>query len=466
MAFCVSWLLNCLIFTLDLVIFLLKLAVLSVCFTLLVAIVVVVVCGGNVEKMELMSKFNWETFCHFGERMMKGHCKFCVFLTFNGLFAFGSFVSFLLAMAFGFVYLFPSFQPVVIHGYDYGISESNLSNGTCDVFNGNWIHDESYPLYDASSCPFAERGFNCLANGRKDRVYTKWRWKPKNCDYPMFSARAILEKLRGKRVVFVGDSLSRTQWESLICMLMTGVEDKKSVYEVNGHKISKQIRFLGVRFSSFNVSIDFYRSIFLVQPGLVPRRAPKRVKATLRLDKLDDISKEWIDSDVLIFNSGHWWTRSKLFEMGYYFQVGNSLKLGMPINTAFRRALDTWASWVENMINRNRTSVFFRTFESSHWSGQNRDTCKVTRRPSLKTHGRDRSPISDIIIKVVKKMRVPATVLHVTPMGAFRSDGHVGTWSDNPSVPDCSHWCLPGVPDTWNEILFSYLLSNNGVYLQ
>jgi hypothetical protein len=22
----------------------------------------------------------------------------------------------------------------------------------------------------------------------------------------------------------------------------------------------------------------------------------------------------------------------------------------------------------------------------------------------------------------------------------------------------CSHWCLPGVPDTWNELVYSFLL--------
>ncbi|KAG8660575.1 hypothetical protein MANES_02G175100v8 [Manihot esculenta] len=331
-----------------------------------------------------------------------------------------------------------------------------------DGFNpGSWIKDESYPLYNASQCPFAEGGFNCLANGRRDRGYTKWRWKPKNCDIPRFNVHQILEKLRGKRIVFVGDSLSRTQWESLICMLMTGVEDKRSVYEVNGNKITKQIRFLGVRFSSYNLRIDFYRSVFLVQPGSTPRRAPKRVKSTLKLDKLDDISNEWVDSDVLIFNSGHWWNPSKLFEMGCYFQINGSLKLGMPITTAFKTALNTWASWAETTINTNKTSVFFRTFESSHWSGRNRLSCKVTRRPSTKTGGRDRSPVSDIIMKAVKKMSVPVTVLHVTPMGAFRSDAHVGTWSDNPSVPDCGHWCLPGVPDMWNEIFLSYLMSKN-----
>jgi hypothetical protein len=121
--------------------------------------------------------------------------------------------------------------------------------------------------------------------------------------------------LRSKRVVFVGDSMSRTQWESLICMLMTGVEDKMSVYEVNHNQITKRIRFLGVRFSAFNFTIEFFRSVFLVQQGQAPEHAPKRVKSTLLLDKLDDISHQWVNSDILIFNTGHWWVPSKLFHM-------------------------------------------------------------------------------------------------------------------------------------------------------
>lgn len=247
-----------------------------------------------------------------GNGIIKDHCKIWIFHSINGLVAIGSLTSFILAMAYAYLYLFPSSRPVI---RSYGISNSTGSIEKCNLFQGKWIPDENYPLYNASDCPFAERGFNCFANGRRDRGYSKWRWKPKDCDIPRFNVQAVLEKLRGKRVVFVGDSLSRTQWESLICILMTGVDDKKSVYEVNKNKITKQIRFLGVKFSSFDLRIDFYRSIFLVQPGPAPPRAPKRVKTTLRLDVLDDISKEWIDSDILIFNSGHWWTPSKLFEL-------------------------------------------------------------------------------------------------------------------------------------------------------
>lgn len=72
----------------------------------------------------------------------------------------------------------------------------------------------------------------------------------------------------------------------------------------------------------------------------------------------------------------------------------------------------------------------------------------------------DRSEFADILAEVVANMTVPVTVLNVTLMGASRSDAHIGTWSHPSSILDCSHWCLPGVPDAWNELVFSYLLTN------
>jgi hypothetical protein len=35
----------------------------------------------------------------------------------------------------------------------------------------------------------------------------------------------------------------------------------------------------------------------------------------LKLDKLDDLSQKWANLYALIFNSGHWWTDNKLFDM-------------------------------------------------------------------------------------------------------------------------------------------------------
>lgn len=230
---------------------------------------------------------------------------FCV------LIALGSVVSFFLAIGGGYLYVLPNLTKAS-HEEDVGLS-FNGSDSFCDIFDGKWVVDNSYPLYNASECPFVEKGFNCLANGRTNDDYLKWRWKPRNCEIPRFDVHNLLEILRNKRIVFVGDSMSRTQWESLICLLMTGVQDKGSVYEVNGNKITKVIRFLGVRFSSFNFTVEFYRSVFLVQHNWSSKYGIKRVRSTLKLDKLDDISNEWINADVVIFNSGQWWVPGKLF---------------------------------------------------------------------------------------------------------------------------------------------------------
>ncbi|XP_019177150.1 PREDICTED: protein trichome berefringence-like 7 [Ipomoea nil] len=375
---------------------------------------------------------------------------------FRVLIVIGSVVTFLLAISGGYLYVLPSFTQA-FHEFSDTETAFNGSNSECDIYDGNWVVDNSYPLYIASECPFVEQGFNCLANGRTDGDYIRWKWRPRSCGIPRYHVHSTLEMLRNKRVVFVGDSMSRTQWESLICLLMTGVQDKSSVFEVNGNKITKLIRFLGVRFSSFNFSIEFYRSVYLVQHNWSAKYGPRRVRSTLKLDKMDAISHEWTNADILIFNSGQWWVPGKLFGTGCYFQVGNTIRLGMSIPMAFRTALQTWASWVDANINPNRTRVFFRTYEPSHWRNLTLRQCYVPNQPLSETGGQEYSSFSDAILNVVKSMIVPVTVLHITPMAAFRSDAHVGTWSDNPSLSDCSHWCLPGVPDVWNEIVLSYL---------
>lgn len=46
----------------------------------------------------------------------------------------------------------------------------------------------------------------------------------------------MLERLRGKRLVYVGDSLNRNMWESLVCTLRNSVKDKRKVFEASGRE--------------------------------------------------------------------------------------------------------------------------------------------------------------------------------------------------------------------------------------
>lgn len=58
------------------------------------------------------------------------------------------------------------------------------SGDGCDVFDGDWVWDESYPLYQSKDCSFLDEGFRCSEFGRTDLFYTHWRWQPRHCNLP------------------------------------------------------------------------------------------------------------------------------------------------------------------------------------------------------------------------------------------------------------------------------------------
>lgn len=80
-----------------------------------------------------------------------------------------------------------------------------------------------------------------------------------------------------------------------------------------------------------------------------------------------------------------------------------------------------------------------------------------------------RKSIMEVIGEVFSKSKVPITFLNITQLSSYRRDAHTSIykkqWSPltpeqlaNPvSYADCVHWCLPGLQDTWNELLFAKL---------
>ena len=54
-----------------------------------------------------------------------------------------------------------------------------------------------------------------------------------------FDAITLLETLRNKRLVFVGDSLNRNQWVSLVCMVEASIPDVRHKMQItNGSLLS------------------------------------------------------------------------------------------------------------------------------------------------------------------------------------------------------------------------------------
>ena len=89
----------------------------------------------------------------------------------------------------------------------------------CDLFTGQWVPELRGSLYTNSSCTTIPESKNCFKNGRKDKDFLNWRWRPEKCELPRFDAKAFLEMVRGKKMAFVGDSVARNHIESLLCLL-------------------------------------------------------------------------------------------------------------------------------------------------------------------------------------------------------------------------------------------------------
>ncbi|QCE05813.1 protein trichome birefringence-like 8 [Vigna unguiculata] len=341
--------------------------------------------------------------------------------------------------------------------------------GTCDYSRGHWVWDETYThrLYD-ENCPFLDPGFRCHQNGRKNETFRKWRWQPDDCDIPRFNASVVLEGNRNGRIVFAGDSVGRNQWESFLCMLTQGVSNLSRIHEVNGNPISKHKGYLAMRFQEYNMTVEYYRTPFLCVIGRPPINSSNHIRRTIRLDELHWYSKRWVGADILIFNSGHWWNPDKTIKSRNFFQEGGRVRM-INVKEAFRRSLLTWKSWALN--NLHPTSfVFFRSFSPVHFrNGTWNDggQCDKQTEPENDPTTLEPEPYHNIFISgVVKEMQYEsrkAQFLNITYLSEFRRDGHPSKFREPgtpPNAPqDCSHWCLPGVPDTWNELLYAQLLS-------
>eukprot|EP00897_Mesotaenium_endlicherianum_P002765 jgi/Mesen1/2516/ME000016S01868 len=339
----------------------------------------------------------------------------------------------------------------------------------CDLYSGRWVYDERYPLWDWRSCPFNDVGFNCQRLNRSDSFYMAFRWQPHGCNIPRFNAAHFRHRMKGRRMVFVGDSLGRNQFESMMCMLSHGINASR-VHEATNSPITKHMGALKFTFEEFNFTVEYYRSPFLIVYGHpTANYTDAEVHAVLKLDYPDhQWSRDAVGADVMVFNNGHWWSTGKTTDKRIYFEVNGTVDKEMDVSTAYLHAMETWADWVETRVDLRKTQVFMRGYAPVHFrhgawnTGGNCDDKHPLWDESLVEEGSMRPWFRNATLDVLDEMHAPVTFLDITYMTAFRSDGHIGNSGYAPGVKghDCSHWCLPGVPDIWNEVLYAELLTS------
>ncbi|KAI3906834.1 hypothetical protein MKW92_010649 [Papaver armeniacum] len=370
--------------------------------------------------------------------------------------------------------------------------DSSHSRRDCNIFEGEWVKpandDIREPFYPPGSCPYIDRKpFDCFSNGRPDDAFLKlqWHWQSHptnagcNTNFPsLLNASDFLERLRGKKVVFAGDSLNRNMFESLMCILWNAVPDKSRVNWLPGSVDYKIRGDRSLKYEDYNCTVGFVWSPYLVFETNPPNRRNKlnmNEPVRMRLDMIDErASSFYREADLVIFDSWHWWIKDKTNGGINYFQEGDYLHPKLEMSKAYKKGLTTWRKWMDKNIDPNRTQVVFRGYSVNHFRGGKWNTggkCNRETEPTMsnETFVEKNPPQVKLLEDTIRKMKIPVIYLNVTKLTYYRTDGHPSIYANYMETyeariaaalthQDCSHWCLPGIPDTWNELLYISLM--------
>ncbi|KAM7268349.1 hypothetical protein ACFE04_010515 [Oxalis oulophora] len=339
----------------------------------------------------------------------------------------------------------------------------------CSIFSGKWIPYLKGPYYTNLSCNLIDDEQNCVKLGRNDTDFMKWRWKPNECELPMFDAIRFLEIVTNKSMVFVGDSVGRNQMESLLCLLSstTYPEDLSRNYS------SDVKHFRRYYYVDYNFTVVTLWSPFLVKSNNVDSTG----LVSLNLDEPDEVWSTQIEKfDYLIISGGQWF-----FLPLVYYENGKGVKCHMcninnitsvpgfygykmAFRTAFRKILDT---------KNYKGETFLRTFSPSHFENgmwNSGGSCARTRpytNKEMKYDGfnMDMNEIQVEEFRVAEEEgRIKGMKFHLlntTEVMLMRPDGHPNHHKLSSSA-DCVHWCLPGAIDVLNEFLM-YILNKEKI---
>ncbi|XP_041023843.1 protein trichome birefringence-like 35 [Juglans microcarpa x Juglans regia] len=344
-----------------------------------------------------------------------------------------------------------------------------VASESCDVFSGEWVFDNvSYPLYNESHCPYMSDQLACHKHGRPDLGYQYWRWQPQHCNLKRWDVTEMWEKLRGKRLMFVGDSLNRGQWISMVCLL-------QSVIPANKRTMSPNAPLTIFRAEEYNATVEFLWAPLLVESNSddpVNHRLDERI---IRPDSVLKHASQWEHADILVFNTYLWWRQGPVKLLWSAEENGTCEELDG--KGAMELAMKAWADWVATKVDPLKKRVFFVTMSPTHlwsreWEPRSEGNCYNEKTP-MESEGYWGSgsdlPTMRMVDHVLGMLSSKVSVLNITQLSEYRKDGHPSIYrkfwetlrpeqlSNPASYSDCIHWCLPGVPDVWNELLFHLL---------
>ncbi|KAI3724782.1 hypothetical protein L1987_64547 [Smallanthus sonchifolius] len=349
-----------------------------------------------------------------------------------------------------------------------GVSMSNVEKQACNFGKGKWVKDDTRPLYSGFGCKQWLSGmWACHLTQRTDFAYEKLRWQPRDCQMDNFSGPNFLKRMQDKTLAFIGDSLGRQQFQSLMCMITGGeerddVEDVGKVYGLVKARGSVRPDGWAYRFPVTNTTILYYWSASLCNLEPIDP-TNKTTEFAMHLDRPPAFLQRFISRfSVVVLNTGHHWNRGKLNANRWVMYVDgkrNTDRKIADIASAKNLTIHSIVKWMNGeLLKYPGLKAFYRSISPRHFFNgdwNSGGTCDSTTPGALEVSQNESS--DSVASGAVKGTDVK--LLDITALSEVREEGHISRYSirATPGMQDCLHWCLPGIPDTWNELLFAQI---------
>ncbi|KAL0863012.1 hypothetical protein Bca101_042130 [Brassica carinata] len=370
--------------------------------------------------------------------------------------------------------------------FDVKLQFTASSSSVCNFAKGKWVKDRNRPLYSGFECKqWLSTMWSCRVMGRPDFSFEGYRWQPQGCNMPHFDRFTFLKRMQNKTIAFIGDSLGRQQFQSLMCMA-TGGQESPEVQNVGWEyglvKPKGAIRPDGwaYRFPTTNTTILYYWSASLSDLVPMNNTDPPHLTA-MHLDRPPAFMRNYLHRfDVLVLNTGHHWNRGKIEGNHWVMHVNGTRVEGeflKDIKDAKDFTIRSVSKWLDAQLPLHpRLKAFFRTISPRHfrngdWNtgGNCNNTVPLSRGSEVTGEDGDGS-VDTTVESAVNGTRIK--ILDITALSELRDEAHISgsklkprkpkkasnvTSTPPPIVNDCLHWCLPGIPDTWNELFIAQI---------